>query len=105
MLEFITDYAKKKYGSDKYSIVHTYKGGRPLKEFEIENPINFSYIKGYEIYDWYETLLNAESIVCVDSCLANFVEVLTGRTVVSLHRRAKYLLIKFDDATEFSYLA
>ena len=29
----------------------------------------------------------------------NFVEVLTGRTVVSLHRRAKYLLIKFDDDT------
>ncbi|MEE2955447.1 MAG: bifunctional DNA-formamidopyrimidine glycosylase/DNA-(apurinic or apyrimidinic site) lyase [Pseudomonadota bacterium] len=29
----------------------------------------------------------------------NFVEVLTGRTVINLQRRAKYLLIKFDDCT------
>lgn len=76
LLEFIKQYAMKKYGSEKYSIVHTYRGGKNLKKTEVVNPINFSYIKGYEIYDWYKVLLNAESIVCVDSCLTHFVEVI-----------------------------
>jgi len=75
LYNFIKDYTKEKYGSEKYSIVHEYKGGRPLKKIDVTNPINFSYIRGYEIYDWYKVLLNAESIVCVDSCLSHFAEV------------------------------
>jgi hypothetical protein len=73
--KFIVEYAKNKYNSEKYSIVHNYKGGRQLTEIEVENPINFSYIKGYEIYDWFKVLLNAQSITCIDSCLAHFVDV------------------------------
>ena len=73
--KFITEYAKKKYGSSEYSIVHNYKGGRKLPEVKVKNPINFSYIKGYEIYDWYKVLLGSQSIVCVDSCLSHFVDV------------------------------
>ena len=55
--------------------MHNYKGGRTLPEVEVKNPINFSYIKGYEIYDWYKVLLGSQSIVCVDSCLSHFVDV------------------------------
>ena len=85
LLEFITNFTKKKYGSEKYSIVHEYRGGTSLKEIKTENPINFSYIKGYEIYDWYKVLLNAQSIVCVDSCLANFVEVIPAFKNIKKH--------------------
>jgi len=85
LLDFISSFAKKKYGSEKYSIVHTYTGGRDLRDVKVENPVNFSYIEGYEIYDWYEVLLNAQSIVCVDSCLANFVEVQPGLKDVEKH--------------------
>ena len=73
--KFILEYAKKKYNSEKYSIVHEYRGGRKLKKIDVVNPINFSYIKGHEIYDWYKVLSKAESVVCVDSCLSHFVEV------------------------------
>lgn len=85
LLEFITNFAKKKYGSEKYSIIHNYRGGNQLKDVKVENPINFSYIKGYEIYDWYKVLMNAQSIVCVDSCLANFVEVVSDFRDVEKH--------------------
>ena len=82
---FMKSYAMKKYGSEKYSIVHRYENGKALKQVDVENPISFSYIKGYEIYDWYEVLLNAESIVCVDSCLANFVEVVPQFREIEKH--------------------
>jgi len=74
LLDFIKDFSKKKYGSEEYSIVHTYES-TILPKFDVKNPINFSYIKGYEILDWLTVLENARSIVCIDSSLANFVEV------------------------------
>ena len=83
--EFILDFSKKKYNSEKYSIVHEYRGGRKLKKVDVVNPISFSYVKGYEIYDWYKVLLNAESIVCVDSCLSHFVEVVPELKDVEKH--------------------
>jgi len=74
LLEFIKNYSIKKYNSDKYSIVHTYNGTH-LPNCEVINPINFSYVKNYDILDWLLVLENSENIVCVDSSLANFVEV------------------------------
>ena len=85
LYKFISEYAKKKYGSSEYSIVHDYKGGRELSKVEVKNPINFSYIKGYEIYDWYKVLLNAQSITCVDSCLAHFVDVVPEFKEIEKH--------------------
>ena len=85
LYEFMKSYAKKKYGSEEYSIVHNYKGGKQLKEIDVVNPINFSFIKGYEIYDWTTVLENSKSIVCVDSCLANFVEVVPELYDVEKH--------------------
>lgn len=73
LLEFIKNFAIKKYGSEQYSIIHSYKSDK-LPNFLVKNPINFSYINGYEIYDWIKVLENAETIVCVDSCLSHFVE-------------------------------
>jgi hypothetical protein len=73
LLKFIKSYAYKKYGSEEYSVVHSYKS-ESLPNFSVKNPINFSYINGYEIYDWIKVLENAETIVCVDSCLSHFVE-------------------------------
>ena len=85
LYNFIINFAKKKYGSEKYSIVHSYVGGNKLKEIDVENPINFSYIAGYEVYDWYKVLKNAQSIVCVDSCLTHFVEVVPTLADVEKH--------------------
>lgn len=85
LYDFIKSYAQKKYNSDEYSIVHKYKGGKDLKKVDVPNPISFSYIKGYEIYDWTTVLENAKSIVCVDSCLANFVEVVPSLRDVEKH--------------------
>ena len=85
LLEFIKNYSKKKYGSEEYSIVHSYRGGKPLKKINVKNPINFSYINGYEIYDWYKVLKNAQSIICVDSCLSHFVEVIPEFNDIEKH--------------------
>tara|TARA_Y100000310_G_scaffold138620_1_gene137593 strand:+ start:3278 stop:4132 length:855 start_codon:yes stop_codon:yes gene_type:complete len=74
LFEFIKSYAQKKYGSEEYSIVHRYNSNI-LPPYEVKNPINFSFIKGYEIVDWLKALENATEIVCVDSCLCHFVEV------------------------------
>jgi hypothetical protein len=84
LLKFVELFSEKKYGSKNYSIIHSYKGA---KEINLENPIDFSYIQGYEIYDWYKVLLNSKSIACVDSSLCNFVEVLP-----ELREHKKYYL-------------
>ncbi len=74
LFEFIKNYSIKKYGSEQYSIVHTYNSNN-LPKIDVINPINFSYIKNYDILDWLLVLERSENIVCVDSSLANFVEV------------------------------
>ena len=86
LLGFIKKFARKKYGSEKYSIVHTYASNN-LPAHEVENPINFSYIQGFEVYDWLAVLENSEKIVCVDSCLCHFVE-----TQPSLRDKEKFYL-------------
>tara|TARA_Y100000310_G_scaffold86194_1_gene83046 strand:- start:4513 stop:5358 length:846 start_codon:yes stop_codon:yes gene_type:complete len=86
LLKFVKEFALKKYGSEEYSIVHTYDSPL-LPKFEVKNPINFSYIKGYEIYDWLTVLENSKKIVCVDSCLCHFVE-----TQDSLKEKEKFYL-------------
>ena len=75
LFEFIKNYSMKKYGSLDYSIVHSYDS-KNLPNYKPKNPINFSYIKGYEITDWLKVLESAKEIVCVDSCLCNYVEVM-----------------------------
>jgi hypothetical protein len=73
LLNIIQNMAYEKYGSKEYSIYHNYADNK--KQIELKNKINFQYINGYEIYDWYKVLLYASEIGCGDSCLANFVEV------------------------------
>tara|TARA_Y100000034_G_C6902657_1_gene417867 strand:- start:498 stop:1343 length:846 start_codon:yes stop_codon:yes gene_type:complete len=76
LLKLIKNLAKKKYGSEKYSLIHNYqKNFRTESINGLENPVYFSYIEGYEVYDWYKVILEAEKIVCCDSCLVHFVEV------------------------------
>jgi len=74
LLNFIKNFAKKKYGNEEYSIVHNYHGSNNKILTEIKNPIKFSYIKGFEVYDWIKVLENSKNIVCIDSCLCHFVE-------------------------------
>lgn len=74
LLEFVKKFSKEKYGTEKYSICHNYFNNK--NNVNLKNQINFSYIKGYEIFDWYKVLINAESIACVDSSLCNLVEVI-----------------------------
>lgn len=40
------------------------------------NKILFGPITGYNIFDWYEVIVNASEIHCIDSSLANYVEVI-----------------------------
>jgi len=74
LLKFIKSYSKKKYGSEKFSLVHTYSSLAPPEG--VDNVINFSYIKGFEIFDWYKVIQESEEIYCVDSSLCNFIEVI-----------------------------
>jgi len=85
LLKFIKEFSKKKYGSEKFSIIHNYVDNP--RSIQMKNPINLSYIKDYELYDWYLVLLEAEEIACVDSSLCNFVEVLP-----ELKEKKKYYL-------------
>lgn len=85
LLEFIKKFSLQKYGTEEYSIKHNYKNN--LIDVKLKNEINFGYIKGYEILDWYKVLLEAKEIACVDSSLCNFVEVLP-----SLKNKKKYHL-------------
>lgn len=73
LLDFIKNFAFRKYNSLDFSIVHSYKSDL-LPKFNVINPINFSYIEGFEIYDWIKVLESSKNIVCVDSCLSHFVE-------------------------------
>lgn len=73
LLEFITNFSLKKYGSKEYSIIHSYKSDN-LPSYDVINPINFTYVEGYEIYHWIKVLENSKNIVCIDSCLSHFVE-------------------------------
>ena len=84
LLDLIKTFSKKKYGTEKYSIIHNYSKN---KKIELKNVIEFIPIPGFEIYDWIKVLENAEEIACVDSSLCNFVEV-----VPSLREKKKYYL-------------
>jgi len=74
LLKFIKNYSKTKYGSENFSICHNYNSN--IRNIDLPNQINFSYVKGYEIFDWYKVLLEAQEVACVDSSLCNFIEVL-----------------------------
>jgi hypothetical protein len=79
LYDVIKDYALDKYGSEEYAIVQNYtehpgfQGVVPT--YKPKNPINFSYIRGYEITDWLKVLEKASEIVCVDSCLSHYIEI------------------------------
>lgn len=73
LFQFIKSYSLKKYGDENYSIVHSYKSDR-LPAYSVVNPINLSYIEGYEVYDWLKVLENAKTIACSDSSVCHFVE-------------------------------
>lgn len=88
LFNFIKDFCYKKYGSYEYSIVHSYtRVENYFDKLKIKNPINFSYIKGFEIFDWLMVLEHSNKIVCCDSSLCNFVEVSN-----SLRDKEKYYL-------------
>lgn len=74
LLKYIQDFSMKKYGSKNYNLVHTYSSLSPPED--ITNIINFSYIKGYEIFDWFGVIQNSDNIFCCDSSLCNFIEVI-----------------------------
>lgn len=39
--------------------------------------IYFGRIEGYEIFDWYQIILNAKEVYCIDSSLCNFIDVVS----------------------------
>lgn len=57
--------------SDKYTLVH--------EDYGITIPVDgvrVSRIEGYNIFDWYQVIMNASEIHCIDSGIANFIRYL-----------------------------
>jgi hypothetical protein len=62
----------------KYNLVHVQGSiGTSIEERLTgqEHKIMFKPVEGYNIFDWYEVINCAEEIHCIDSSLANFIEV------------------------------
>lgn len=86
LLDFITNFSKKKYGTEEYTLVHDYSGWKDKKDYNnAKNIINFTYVKGYTIFDWYKVIKNSSSIYCVDSSLCNFIEVVDDFKEIEKH--------------------
>lgn len=64
-----------KYGSD-YIVAHE-KTHDFSMNITVENKVLFEPIEDYNIFDWYKVLINSKEIHCIDSSLANFVEVIS----------------------------
>ena len=73
LLSMIRMYQKSR-NFDSYSIVHTYRSNA-LPKISPKNKILFAKIKNYQIFDWLPVLERSSEIYCVDSSLANYVEV------------------------------
>lgn len=70
----------------EYSVVHSYKSNI-LPKINPKNPIEFIKIMDFQIFDWLPILEKSSEIYCVDSSLANFIEV-----VPSLRENKKFYL-------------
>jgi hypothetical protein len=70
----------------EYSVVHSYKSNI-LPKISPKNPIEFMKIMDFQIFDWLPVLEKSSEIYCVDSSLANFIEV-----VPSLRENKKFYL-------------
>jgi hypothetical protein len=86
LLSIVRNFSLKTHGTDKFNIVHNY-GKNNVHSLNLQNKIDLVPIPGFEIYDWYKVLLEAQSITCIDSALCNFVEVLPD-----LKEKTKYYL-------------
>jgi len=73
LLSLVNMYQKSR-NFDSYSIVHTYNSN-VLPKINPKNKIPFAKIKNYQIFDWLLVLERSYEIYCVDSSLANYVEV------------------------------
>ena len=82
----ITNYC----GSD-YSLVHQRSAHRLSVSIPAENKVLFEPIEDYNIFDWFKVIMCAREIHCIDSSLANFVEVLKP-----LRKLPKYLYVQSE---------
>lgn len=62
------------YGKE-YAVVQDFTHDFHMN-IKVENKVTFVPYDDYNIFDWYKVLLKAKEIHCIDSCLANFVEVI-----------------------------
>lgn len=61
----------------KYALCHEKSNYDKRTAFQTNLPkVLFRPIPGFNIFDWYEVIINASEIHCIDSSLANYVEVL-----------------------------
>lgn len=74
----------KQYGAD-YNIAHETTHDAHV-DIDVENKVLFQPIEDYNIFDWYQVIVQARSIHAQDSSLANFVEVLP-----EIQSKPKYL--------------
>lgn len=63
-----------KYGKD-YVVVQEKTHDFSMK-IDVKNKVLFEPIEDYSVFDWFKVLILAKEIHCIDSCLANFVEVI-----------------------------
>jgi hypothetical protein len=65
------------YGID-YILCHEVSHDGISISVKRDNKVLFSPIQDYNIFDWFAVIINAKEIHCIDSSLANFVEVIQG---------------------------
>lgn len=65
--------------TDQYNLIHTQGSiGADITDrldFDSTHNVHFKPVNGYNIFDWYNTIEWATEIHCIDSSLANFIEV------------------------------
>ena len=63
-----------KYGPE-YTVVQE-KTHNYATQINASNKVLFEPFEDFNIFDWYQVLMHAKEIHCIDSCLCNFVEVI-----------------------------
>jgi hypothetical protein len=99
--EDLMNFIDQMIGGRPYALVHRSSDyGEPArcsisKGLEV---VEFKPIEGYEIFDWYEVILQAKEIHCIDSSLCNFVELIPeAHDIKKYYYKTSKVPAKYDE--------
>ena len=85
-----------KYGNN-YVLVHEQTHCGKYITVNMENKVVFEPIDNFNVFDWYEVIMQAREIYCIDSSLSNFIE-----AVPEFRHKDKAIMLSARE--EFNYL-